>query len=168
MLTDNEILQKRAIKTAIKPKVITETNKDLFAFLQFKLIKEEYAIDYNLITEVFSLRDITPIPGTPPYIMGVVSRKGRIICIVNLKILFGIKQTNLTEMNKVISIRNGDNEFGIVADSIDGITEIDLSLLSEPPGNIENKEKFLQGVMPNGLIVINGINLITNKKLCIE
>lgn len=168
MLTDIEILQKRAIKTALKPKGITETNKDLSAVLQFKLIAEEYAIDNNLITEVFSLRDITPVPGTPSFIMGVVSRKGRIICIVNLKQLFGIRQTNLTEMNKVICIRHGANEFGIVADSIDGIKEINLSLLSEPPGNIENKDKFLQGIMPDGLIIINALNLITNKKLCVE
>ncbi len=168
MHTNEEIFNRRAERISGKSKVLTKIVGETHAVLQFKLGTEKYGLENNYVTEVFALKDITAIPGTPAFVMGVVNRRGRIMCIINLKKLFGIRESGLTEMNRIIVLKHGANEFGLVTDAIENIRNISYTELTDTPLHIENKDKFLMGILTDGTIILNAMNLITSRKLVVE
>lgn len=48
-----------------------------------------FAVDALSVRETFSLPEITPVEETPPYVVGVINLRGRIIPVMDLNLLFG-------------------------------------------------------------------------------
>jgi len=161
-----EILQERATKTAIREQKFEDSN--VMSVLQFSLYPGIFAIRQTYITDVFTLTEITELPGAPAYVMGVVNRRGRVICIINLKEILQIKSVGLTEMNKIICLKKGESEFGIVADALFGTSTIS-GLNFSPEALLKNHSKsFIEGVLSNGTIVLNDSLLLDSKDLVVS
>ena len=58
--------------------------------LEFLLGSERYAVDTSSVREVNVLKEITPVPRTPDFILGVISVRGRICSVVDLGRVFGL------------------------------------------------------------------------------
>jgi len=166
MKEDITILQDRAQNLAGRKKTAGEADGSQISVVEFLLMPERYAIEEKYISEVFFLKDITPVPGTPPYVMGVINLRGRIVSVVNLKSLFRLKDRGLTDLNKVIVIQHGDMEFGIVSDAIAGSKTIDSGQLSEPPLSLQGQgADYISGVTSDGLILLNAMALLSGKAI---
>ena len=164
---EKQILTQRARVLAQKKESLS-TEKNLM-FVEFLLFPESYAIDASYVQEVFSLKELTPIPGTPEFIMGVINFRGAIISVLNLKILFGLKEQGLTEMNKVILLRKRQMEFGLVADAITGLVNIPASKISSPPLNLSKTgAEFVSGLSNNGVILLDAARMLESNKLIIS
>lgn len=135
----------------------------------FFLLPEKYAIEASFVQHVFTLTDLTPVPGTPPYIMGVVNHRGTILSVVNLKVLFGLKESGLTEMNKVLIISNGSMEFGIVADSISGSGEILKKDITAPPTTLNKSgASYIRGILGDGTVLLNAAGILESESMLIK
>jgi len=63
-------------------------------------------------------------------------------------------------------LKNNNMEFGILADSISGNKSIFLNTLSPPPLTLDNiGAEYVSGVTPDGLIVLNAMNLLSSKQI---
>ncbi len=166
MKEDKTILQERAQIIVGRKKQTVEGENQKISIVEFLLTPERYALDEKYISEVFFLKDITPIPGTPAFVMGVINLRGRIVSVINLKSLFNLKDRGLTELNKVIVIQNENMEFGIVSDAIMGSRTIDINQLSSPPLTLQNNgSEFITGITTDGLILLNAATLLTSKRI---
>jgi purine-binding chemotaxis protein CheW len=166
MKDDKTILQERAKSIAGRNKTVGEADGSLISVVEFLLKPERYAIEEKYISEVLFLKDIAPIPGTPPFVMGVINLRGRIVTVVNLKSLFRLKEKGLTDLNKVIVIQNENMEFGIVSDVIVGSKTIDTGRLCEPPLTLHGDgAEFISGVTSDGLILLNTVALLSGKTI---
>jgi len=156
----------RAKWMAVRRDTQTSLVGETLSVVEFLLTPEKYAIEVQYVTEVLTLKEITRVPGTPAYVMGVINLRGKIISIINLKSLFNLKERGLTELNKVLIIKDETMEFGIVADSISCNKIIELNTLSPIPLNLDaiGIESIL-GVTQDGLILLNAKNLLSSKKL---
>ena len=149
----------------------TESAKAVESLLvvEFQLIPEHYCIDIQSITEVLVLKDITPIPGLPAFVLGAMNVKGKIISIVNLKTFFNLKLSGITEMNKVIVIRHQEMEFAIVTDKICGTREIAMESLSAPPITLNGiGAEYIHGTTPDGLILLDIPAIMSSNALIIN
>lgn len=168
ILNEQHILQLRARELAMKETTATETGSFVEAIC-FVLQPEKYAIESSYVQEVLSLKDITPIPGTPGFVMGVINFRGMIVSVVNLKMVFGIMEQGLTEMNKVILIKHEAMMFGLVADEIAGIMPIFKADLSAPPITLDPAGAGLvEGITTDGIILLNARQLIHSNQLVIN
>lgn len=165
MQTKEEILNERAKKTAFK--AFDQQHAHTIDVLQFSLYPALFGIKQSYITEVFTLTDITSLPGTPAFIMGVVNRKGKVICIINLKEVLHVKSVGLTEMNKIICLKKGNTEFGIVADALLGTMQIDEEDLQNETLLNKHSLNFIEGVLPCGTILLNDNALMDSKALVV-
>ncbi|MEJ2201393.1 MAG: chemotaxis protein CheW, partial [Desulfuromonadaceae bacterium] len=120
---NQQILKKRALTLAEKPSDRT-ANKDLMEVVEFLLAEERYAIESSYISEVYPLRDLTTLPGTPPFVRGIINLRGKILSIIDLRIFFALPETGLSDLNKVIVLHNRNMEFGILADTVLGARSI--------------------------------------------
>lgn len=167
MKTDQEILLERAQLISGKRAQQTGYEENQLRVIEFYLYPERYAVSEEFATEVFLLKEITPVPGAPAFVMGVINLRGRIVSVVDLKKFFHLKERGLTELNKVIMLRNDTMEFGIVADTVVGARSIDRKDLCQPPGNLEVAGEMVEFVHSDGLIILDANKILQSKQLII-
>ena len=133
--------------------------------IQFRLSSELYAIESKYVKEALPLKDFTPLPGIPSFILGVVNVRGKILSIMNLKKFFDLPGNDLGELNKLIIIRNVNMRFAILADEIIGITKIDEEDIQLTIPTLEGyKEKHIKGITKDCVVVLDGEKLLSDKK----
>jgi len=84
-------------------------NKELFEspleVVEFLLASEHYGIELTHIREIHALSKLTPLPGTPAFVMGLANVRGQILSVIDIKKFFGLPEKGLTDLNKVIVVR---------------------------------------------------------------
>jgi purine-binding chemotaxis protein CheW len=168
---DNEqvILNERAAAIAGQKTDQKNEVREMLSVVEFLLIPERYAVAGNFVREVMPLTEITPIPGVPPFIMGVINMRGKIVSLLNLKIKFNLKERGLTDFNKVIILRNEIMEFGIVADSIVGTRFIPLDSISPPPLTLDKiAAELVIGISTDGVILLDADKMLNSSHLIVN
>ncbi len=166
--SDKRILEERARTHATKSKsAISES--DMLPAVAFVLHPEIYAIEYIYVKEVLTMKNLTPLPGTPAFVMGIVNYRGAVVSAVNLKKLFGLREMGLTEFNKLLIISDDVMTMGIVADAIHGTQLINSGTLSSPPATIsETAREFFRGVSPDGRILLDAGRMLGSPKMIVD
>ncbi len=169
MKTDKEILDERAKVNAFRDRGKSANSVNIAKFLEFKIVPEIYAIEEKFIVEVLFLRNLISIPGTPSFVQGVINYRGRILSVVNIQIFLNKREKGLGEANKLIVISDGKMEYGIVADAVTGLREINLDLIDKKPLNLDPSiEEFILGVLPDGAAILDGETLLKTSKIIIK
>ncbi len=167
MKNDKEIMKNRAVQYARRTTDTAALNQ--LSLIGFRLHPEIYAIDYAYVKEVRTVIEITAIPGTPNFIMGIINFRGNMLSVVNLKTFFGLKEKGLTEFNKLIIIGKGNFEFGIMTDGILGNIRLDQHKLNSPPLTLsESGAEFIKAVSSEGIILLDTEKILSSKKLSIQ
>jgi len=113
--------------------------------LCFDLADKEYAVNIDNVREVRRIKHITPIPKALDFIEGVVSLKGRVVPIINLRRKLGLPAAKNTSLNRVLITESNDHVLGIAVDSVLGVTSIDKTNI-EPPDEVLKKCEYLIGL----------------------
>jgi purine-binding chemotaxis protein CheW len=158
------ILEARA-RAAAKPAAEPDEEERL-EVLVFSLGTEIYGVETLYIQEVSQLKNVIPLPCTPAFIAGAMNLRGRILAIVDLRIFFELPIKGLTELNKVIVLKGGDNELGLLADSIDGLRSVPVSDLQDGLSTLTGiRERFLKGITNRMLALLDGGRLLADDDL---
>ncbi|MEI7499867.1 MAG: chemotaxis protein CheW [Bacteroidota bacterium] len=168
MNDDLKILKARA-KEVSGRKTKPEMPGESVMVVEFLLTSERYGIDTQYVSEVLSLKEMTLIPGVPAFVTGIMNVRGKILSIVNLKLLFNLKEKGLTELNKIIILKCDKMEFGIVVDAIAATREVFIHNLGVPPANIDGTgAEYIKGITPDGLILLDGEHILSNKAIIVN
>ena len=149
---------------------VDETGKQEFIeIIVFRLASEIYGLETVYVREVFPLKDFTPLPGTPPFVLGIVNVRGQILSVLDIKKFFNLPEKGLGDLNKMIIIHNDRMEFGILTDEIVGIQNIESGRLQESLPALEGlKEEYLKGITSDRLIVLDAEKLLNDKKIIVH
>jgi purine-binding chemotaxis protein CheW len=162
------VLKARAQALAVEKKDETD-QKENIEIVVFSLASETYGIEISYIREVYPLKDYSTLPGTPPFVLGIVNIRGQIISIIDLKKLFNLPEKGLGELNKVIIIHNERMEFGIMADIIEGTQSVPPEdILATPLTLTGIGEKYLKGVTREHIIILEAENILNDEKIIVN
>ena len=165
---EKAILKARASELAREPGGEDAASERL-EILEFLLAYETYGIELSRVRETVHLKDITPVPGTPPYVLGVINVRGRIVSVIDIKKFFDLPEKGLTDLNKVIIVQDGGMEFGILADAVCGFKSVPSGeLLQSLPTLTGIREEYLKGVTGERLVVLDGKKLINDAKIMVN
>jgi purine-binding chemotaxis protein CheW len=140
--------------------------------ITFRLNEELIGIDIQSVIKITKIFDITPVPKTPHFILGVMNLRGNIIPIVSLKEKLGIpelEEKSLDELTIVV-IDTEIGYIGVIVDKIEGATVIDKNEILPPPMNsVGIDPEFIKGVvMTSGtkkeLLILLDVSKIFNKE----
>lgn len=101
-------------------------------YLSFSLGKEEYAIPLLSVKEVLALPEITPVPQTPSYFLGIMNLRGQVISVMDLRSKLGIKPLDGAE-TVVVICQIGDLVVGITVDSVNSVLNPKKEEISDRP-----------------------------------
>ncbi len=107
-------------------------------YLTFCLAGEEYGINILKVQEIKGWTEVTPMPNTPEFILGVINLRGTVVPIVDLRLHFGLPYLEPGPTTVVIVVRAEDGDgnqrtMGIVVDAVSEVRNIDENLIQPPP-----------------------------------
>lgn len=165
--TANSVLKARA-KELAKPPVSEDQSVDLVEIVEFTLGPEHYAFPSSLVSEVFRLVEITPLPSLPPFVMGVTNVRGRILSVVDIRRLLDFGDTGLTNLNRAIILSDGDMEVAVLADEVTGVYTSDSEKWQKSlPTLVGKREAYLRGVTKDRVVVLDAEKLLRSKDLLV-
>jgi len=149
---------------------VEETRPDsLIELLSFTLGEELYAIETSHVGAVLPLPHFTPLPGTPPFVLGIVNVRGHIVSVLDLRVFFELPIEGLSDKNYLVVLRNQDMEFGLLADRIRGIEQIPRDSLQAGLANLTGiRANYLLGVTAEQTTVLDGARLLGDPNLRIR
>ena len=106
-------------------------------YLTFALGQEEYGLEILKVREIIGYMDITSVPQTPDYVMGVINLRGQVIPVVNLRLKFGMGSIDRTKETCIIvvEIDREDQQIstGIIVDRVSEVLDISSQDIQESP-----------------------------------
>lgn len=115
-------------------------------YLCFSLGEEEFAIPLLTVKEVIAVPEVTPIPFTPSYFLGIMNLRGQVLSIMDLRQKFKIKPAQNEETAVIICDLHGV-VLGVVVDSIKTVLNAKDAEVAPPPDMQKNKAlEFVKGV----------------------
>lgn len=162
------ILRARARALARTPPRATAAGA-MLEVLEFRLASERYAVESRLVQEVHPLRDLTPLPCTPPFVLGIVNVRGRILPVLDLKKFFDLPERGLTDLHRIILVHGNNLELGLLADVIVGVRNVRAdSLLPSLPTLTGIRADFLKGVSDERLVVLDLDRILRDPKIVVH
>jgi purine-binding chemotaxis protein CheW len=136
--------------------------------VEFLLAYEKYGIQSSYIREIYPLRELTPVPCTPPFVLGIINVRGEIVSVIDMKKFFDLPERGLTDLNKVIIVHDDTMEFGILADAILGVRSI-LREEIQPslPTLTGIRADYLTGVTKEPLVLLDVAKMLSAKNLVV-
>lgn len=136
--------------------------------VEFMLGGDRYALEFKFVAEVFHPEEIILLPGAPPFLIGVINLRGRIVPVVNLKAVLGI-QGGRPLRPAVIVLAGGEGEIGLLADEISGVVKIMgeemRPLLS---GAKKGAQAYFAGASGGDLTVLDGKKILEDRGLIVD
>lgn len=86
----------------------TESSAEEIQLLSFELDGAPYAVPVERVREIVRMRAITPIPRVSEDVRGVISLRGEVIEVVDLRRRLGLAPISPTRTTRIIVARDGD------------------------------------------------------------
>lgn len=89
-----------------------------------KVNNEIYGFELKKIFEIINYIEPNKVPNIQSYVKGIISERGEIIPVIDLKeILYNI-ESNITEKTKIVIINIDDYKLGVIVESIHRLVEV--------------------------------------------
>ncbi len=164
-----QVLRERAAAMA-KPLLPASTRKaDALELLVFSLAGEQYAFETAFVAQAWPLPGVTPIPGTPDHVVGIVAVEGEIMSVIDLRSLLDLPLSGLAEPTTMIALKDDAMEFCVLAEGIAGIEYADQDdLQHDLPTLGGNETTYLKGVTARRIAVLDAEQLLADPRLVID
>ena len=136
-------------------------------YLTFHLGSDTFAIDVTNAKEILDYANLTQIPQTPDYMLGVINLRGSVVPVVDMRLKFGLPAIETTKDSCFIVVEIEIDEdlitVGALVDSVSEVVEIRSDQV-EPPPRLGTKlnNSFIQGMgnLGENFVIILDINKV--------
>jgi purine-binding chemotaxis protein CheW len=111
--------------------------KETKQYLTFRLAEETFAVDVARVREILDFTTITKVPQTPDFMRGVINLRGSVVPVVDMKLKFGMEETEKTVDTCIIvieiTIEGETTVVGALADKVEEVLELEPDQIELPP-----------------------------------
>lgn len=161
------ILKARAQALARQP-AQAQTAAAHIEVVEFVLAAERYAVETRFVREVHPLENLTPLPCTPAFVLGIVNLRGEILSVIDLKKFFELPEKGLTDLDKVIVLEAENMLFGILADAVPGVRRVSVDEIQPSLPTLTGvREAYLKGVTAERVVILDAARLLADERLIV-
>jgi len=102
-------------------------------YLTFQVGPEEYGIEIFKVREIIGMLPITPVPGSPPEMIGVINLRGKVIPVISIRTRFGMPPVEAHPHNVIIVVENQRGEIGLAVDRVAEVARFTEAETEAPP-----------------------------------
>lgn len=127
--------------------VAEKAAKKIKKFVTLGLGNERYGIEVTKTREIIARYEIVPLPKTPEFIEGIISLRGDIIPVVDLRKRFELPSRERDADTRIIVIEMRDFSVGIQVDRVYEVLKLAEEAIEPPPPMVSGlKADYLEGV----------------------
>jgi purine-binding chemotaxis protein CheW len=160
-----EVLESRARQLARVPEVAPRAG-EMLELVVFVLAGDRYAVESRFVREVVRLTRFTTVPGLPGFVLGITSLRGDILALFDIRQLLGIVAEGVTDLGRIVVLGEHRREFGILADAASEMLHVPAASLVQT--GTSWARAYLQGVTPDGIVVLSGDALLSDPRLTLD
>lgn len=102
-------------------------------YLRFTVAGEEYGLSLMEIREIIKPRPVTLVPRMPKYVSGVISLRGLIVPVFDLRQRLGFPVGRHTGLERIIIVRKESGSCGLLVDEIYQVISLADSAIDKAP-----------------------------------
>ena len=164
----DRILRRRAELLA-KPVDDCQSVDDRLEVLEFLIADEKYGVESRYVGEVYALKDVTPLPCTPEFVLGIINVRGQILSVIDLRAVFEMTRADTPASSKIITLRTDEMELAIQADAISGIRSVSVTEIDQSPATITGvRAEYLKGVTPSYVALLDVPRILSDKRIIVH
>ncbi len=144
-----------------------EVVEEKLHFITFRLAREWYGVNITRVKEIIKMVKVTYLPSSPEHIAGIVSLRGNILSVTDLKAIFGLPYEAPSEKTRIIAIEAGIFETGLLVDEVVEPIEIPVSKIEPPLSTLHGEQgKYVEGQCwsDNRLVALLSVEKILEKR----
>ncbi|MDO9227607.1 MAG: chemotaxis protein CheW [Pseudomonadota bacterium] len=168
------VLHRRAVRLASETDHARQTPRgDLFLAVRLGA-REHYGIPYRWLDEIVRPRGLTPVPGTPPFVAGVMPRRGKLLAVLDLARLLRVEAANedasvSNEETRLVMVSAAGYSVGLrVAEVLGNDRYRAESLGPALPGAAAGEEHWITGIHAGRLAMLDLEALLGDPRIRIE
>ncbi|MCI8791981.1 MAG: purine-binding chemotaxis protein CheW [Eubacterium sp.] len=130
-------------------------------YIVVKLGDEQYGIDIGFVDNIVRLQQITRVPKSQPYFVGVINLRGEVVPIMSLRRRFGLEDDEYGSASRIIIIRLDDQALiGFMVDEVKEVVNIDPATVEKPTFKLDEiKASYLAGIGKHGESLISLLDI---------
>lgn len=129
-------------------------------FSILELNQQLFGVDILKSREVFPLPDITPVPNTAAFVLGVFNLRGDIFPLIDISGMLEMPLKEPTSTDMVILLEGNGAVIGVLADRILGVKTLRNDQIGNPKGVVPKKHlEFIEGVVTDKTAEIFLLNI---------
>jgi purine-binding chemotaxis protein CheW len=117
----------------------------------FMIENRHYALALDSIERVIRAVEVTPLPKSPENVKGVINMHGRIIPVLDLRILFKLPPEEIIPQNQMIILHTKNRDVALV---VDNVSEVIESPKITAPDSVFPEIKYLKGMIRENTITL--------------
>ena len=115
----------------------------------FRLEKDRYALPLSSIREVVvAPESFTRVPRSPKAMKGVMNLRGRVVPVVDLRVLLDVAPGAPGGLHRVVLLDRGRRELGLLISEVDGIESLEKVGPPAPKASMAVKGLARLGAIP--------------------
>lgn len=128
--------------------------------LCFQVSDEIYGINIMELKEIIKPREATEVPRTPSFILGVISLRGVIIPVLDMRDRLGLAKRPQSGRERIVVVKHKEGFAGLLVDEIIQVVRIGKSDFEPAPGVLEGNDRdFVSGIGRNGAMMVILLNV---------
>jgi purine-binding chemotaxis protein CheW len=116
-------------------------------FLCFRVSDEIYGINIMDIKEIIKPREVTEVPRAPLFVSGVLSLRGTIIPIIDMRIRLGLAREEPTGKERIVVIKSNNSFSGLLVDEVIKVVQVQQDDVEAAPTILDGIDRdFISGL----------------------
>ena len=113
------------------------------AYLVVRCGGERYALVSAAVREITRWRAPTPVPGAPALLPGIISQRGVVLPIVDLRLLLALPAAPPDRDTRLVVCQHDPVDLALLVDGVEDLAQIAAADLAQPPAGLEPRRARL-------------------------
>jgi purine-binding chemotaxis protein CheW len=136
--------------------------------LIFRLGEGEYSVPAQYVREVQPLGDVTPLPFTPPFVVGLVNVRGRLLAVLDIRPLLDMPRVPSQPQAFLLVLTANNIEVGLMADALVEIRRGDAQLAPVLSAAAGRGVAWVRGVDRRLSLLLDPPSLLSDPRLLVN
>ena len=136
---------------------VQSSSDALSRWVTFQLEDETYGIDVMQIREVLRTPEISPVPGAPSFVLGIINLRGNVVAIIDTRSRFHLGPREVDDASRILILEAGDYLVGYLVDSVSEVAELRNNKIEMAPDTGSGRtSRYISGLYnrKEGLLIL--------------